>query len=90
MQCACPRLLPEILFRPGVSKPDDAGGQEVSELSSVAEEGVLVRQVLASADRKTWLGPAGYALARNSKWGDLWPSYYINRAIISKIGHGSG
>ncbi len=49
------------------------------------EEGVLVRQVLAAADKKTWLGPAGYALARDSKWGDLWPSYYINRAIITKI-----
>ena len=54
---------------------------------SLVQEGVLVRQVLASADRKTWLGPAGYALARNSTWGDLWPSFYINRAIISKIGH---
>ena len=55
----------------------------------LAEEGILVRQVLAAADRKTWLGPAGYALARSSKWGDLWPSYYINRAIISKIAAGS-
>lgn len=55
----------------------------------MAEEGILVRQVLAAADRKTWLGPAGYALARSSKWGDLWPSYYINRAIISKIAAGS-
>lgn len=44
-----------------------------------------MRQVLAAADKKTWLGPAGYALARDSKWGDLWPSYYINRAIITKM-----
>ena len=51
----------------------------------MVEDGVLVRQVLAAADKKTWLGPAGYALARDSKWGDLWPAYYINRAIITKI-----
>ena len=57
----------------------------MAEQDSAAEDCVLLRQVLTAADKKTWLGPAGYTLARNSKWGDLWPSYYINRAIISKI-----
>jgi hypothetical protein len=49
-------------------------------------EGMLVQQVVASADKRGWLGPAGYRLARKACWGDLWPTYYANRAIITKLG----
>ena len=52
------------------------------------EEGVLVRQVVASSDKRAWLGPAGYRLARKARWGDLWPTHYANRAlaIVTRTG----
>ena len=43
--------------------------------------GHLVRQVVATNDKKTWLGPGGYRLARKSRWGDLWPKYYQDYAL---------
>lgn len=43
--------------------------------------GHLVRQVVATTDKKTWLGPGGYRLARKSRWGDLWPKYYQDYAL---------
>ena len=46
--------------------------------------GHLVRQVVAVTDKKTWLGPGGYRLARKSRWGDLWPKYYQDYALTHK------
>ena len=51
----------------------------------LGKEGVLMQQVIASADKKGWLGPAGYRLARKARWGDLWPTYYANRAITPRV-----
>ncbi|KAL3162830.1 hypothetical protein ABBQ32_009284 [Trebouxia sp. C0010 RCD-2024] len=48
--------------------------------------GRLVRQVVASTDKKTWLGPGGYRLVRKSRWGDLWPKYYQDYALTHKFG----
>lgn len=42
--------------------------------------GHLVRQIVATTDKKTWLGPGGYRLTRKSRWGDLWPKYYQDYA----------
>ena len=47
--------------------------------------GHLVRQVVATTDKKTWLGPGGYRLARKSRWGDLWPKYYQDYALTHKV-----
>lgn len=47
--------------------------------------GHLVRQVVATTDKKTWLGPGGYRLARKSRWGDLWPKYYQDYALTHKL-----
>ena len=44
-------------------------------------QGHLVRQVVATNDKRTWLGPGGYRLARKSRWGDLWPKYYQDYAL---------
>lgn len=49
--------------------------------------GHLVRQVVATTDKKTWLGPGGYRLARKSRWGDLWPKYYQDYALTHKLGN---
>lgn len=78
-------LVHSKLLRLELPSPLCAGDKDASEQDKLGDEGILVRQVLAAADKKTWLGPAGYALARDSKWGDLWPSYYIDKAIIQKI-----
>lgn len=43
-------------------------------------EGRLVRQVLRKRDKQALLGPAGYRLARRSRWGDLWPMFYQRNA----------
>ena len=48
--------------------------------------GRLVRQVVATTDKKSWLGPGGYRLARKSRWGDLWPKYYQDYALTHKFG----
>ena len=48
-------------------------------------QGRLVRQVVATTDKKTWLGPGGYRLARKSRWGDLWPKYYQDYATTHKL-----
>ena len=42
--------------------------------------GHLVRQIVATTDKRTWLGPGGYRLTRKSRWGDLWPKYYQDYA----------
>lgn len=47
--------------------------------------GHLVRQVVATTDKKTWLGPGGYRLVRKSRWGDLWPKYYQDYALTHKL-----
>lgn len=47
--------------------------------------GQLVRQVVATADKKTWLGAGGYRLVRKSRWGDLWPKYYQDFALTHKF-----
>ncbi|DBA84954.1 TPA: hypothetical protein ACH3X2_005695 [Trebouxia sp. C0005] len=47
--------------------------------------GHLVRQVVATTDKKTWLGPGGYRLARKSRWGDLWPKFYQDYALTHKL-----
>lgn len=52
--------------------------------SAPASQGALLQQVVAAADRRRWLGPAGYRLARKSRWGDLWPAYYQKHAINHK------
>ena len=49
--------------------------------SAPASQGALLQQVVAAADRRRWLGPAGYRLARKSRWGDLWPAFYQKHAI---------
>lgn len=56
-------------------------GQGQKGSGQLGEEGVLVRQVVASSDKRAWLGPAGYRLARKARWGDLWPTHYANRAL---------
>lgn len=47
--------------------------------------GELVQQVITSAERRGWLGPAGYRMARKARWGDLWPTHYANRAMVARI-----
>ena len=47
-------------------------------------QGHLVRQIIATTDKRTWLGPAGYRLARKSRWGDLWPKFYQDYALTQK------
>jgi len=47
--------------------------------------GHLVRQVVATTNKKTWLGPRGYRLARKSCWGDLWPKFYQDYALTHKL-----
>ena len=47
--------------------------------------GHLVRQVVATTDKKTWLGPGGYRLVRKSRWGDLWPKFYQDYALTHKL-----
>ena len=49
-------------------------------------EGALVRQVVASSDKQTWLGPAGYRLARKARWGDLWPAHYAQSSGLGGKG----
>ena len=49
--------------------------------------GHLVRQVVATTDKKLWLGPGGYRLARKSRWGDLWPKYYQDYALTLDLTH---
>lgn len=49
-------------------------------------EGHLTRQVIATTDKRTWLGPAGYRLVRKSRWGDLWPKFYQDYALTQKTG----
>ncbi len=56
-------------------------GNEVVDTS----HGHLVRQVVATTDKKTWLGPGGYRLARKSRWGDLWPKFYQDYALTHKL-----
>lgn len=60
-----------------------------NELAGAGADGVwgggrLVKQVVAKADRKGWLGSAGYRLARKCRWGDLWPLSYQDQAINLK------
>lgn len=50
-------------------------------------QGHLVRQVVATTDKKLWLGPGGYRLARKSRWGDLWPKYYQDYALTLDLSH---
>ena len=33
-------------------------------------------QIIARSDKKTDIGDAGYIMAKKSRWGDLWPTYY--------------
>ncbi|BDA42580.1 probable methyltransferase-like protein 17, mitochondrial at N-terminal half [Coccomyxa sp. Obi] len=73
------------------SRPAQANrmlGQGRKDCRQLGEEGVLVRQVVASSDKRAWLGPAGYRLARKARWGDLWPTHYANRAlaIVTRAG----
>ncbi|KAK9909809.1 hypothetical protein WJX75_007685 [Coccomyxa subellipsoidea] len=49
-------------------------------------EGALVRQVVASSNKQTWLGPAGYRLARKARWGDLWPAHYAQSSDLGGKG----
>lgn len=61
--------------------------QDESASSGVnASQGHLVRQVIATTDKRTWLGPAGYRLVRKSRWGDLWPKFYQDYALTQKTG----
>ena len=55
---------------------DRLGGRKQEGHRRLGGEGALVRQVVASSDKRTWLGPAGYRLARKARWGDLWPTHY--------------
>ena len=68
-----------------------SGGGAGPELGSgsgpgLAGRGELVQQVVAAADKRAWLGPAGYRLARKARWGDLWPRWYEDRAITVRGG----
>jgi len=68
-----------------------SGGGAAPELGSgsglgLAGRGELVQQVVAAADKRAWLGPAGYRLARKARWGDLWPRWYEDRAITVRGG----
>lgn len=51
----------------------------------LSREGALVQQVVAVGDKRGWLGPAGYSLARSARWGDLWPGHYLRRAVTAKV-----
>lgn len=55
---------------------DRVGGRKQDIPRRLGGEGALVRQVVASSGKRTWLGPAGYRLARKARWGDLWPTHY--------------
>ncbi|KAK9817094.1 hypothetical protein WJX72_009470 [[Myrmecia] bisecta] len=52
--------------------------------SGTGAQGVLLNQIVGRADRQTWLGPRGYRFARASRWGDLWPTHYQERAITQQ------
>lgn len=45
-------------------------------LAVQSSQGHLERHVVSRSDAAKWMGSAGYALARSSQWGDLWPSFY--------------
>ncbi|KAK9843454.1 hypothetical protein WJX81_003461 [Elliptochloris bilobata] len=64
------------------ARPAHGSGGEHTDVRP--ERGELVQQVVAAADKRAWLGPAGYRLARKARWGDLWPRWYEERAITVK------
>ncbi len=47
----------------------------------VAGEGQLLQQVVGKADI-AWAGPKGYRIARKTRWGDLWPTFFQDQAIV--------
>ena len=65
---------------------DVCSAQQNQDASSGVDtsEGHLVRQIIATTDKRTWLGAGGYRLVRKSRWGDLWPKYYQDYALTQK------
>ena len=47
----------------------------------VSGEGQLLQQVVGKADI-AWAGAKGYRIARKARWGDLWPTFFQDRAIV--------
>ena len=45
------------------------------------DEGQLLQQVVGKAD-VSWAGTRGYRLARKTRWGDLWPTFFQDHAIV--------
>ena len=73
------------------SRPPAPAGDNGSSAIRLGADGLeargeLVKQIVAAADKRAWLGPAGYRLARKARWGDLWPRWYEERAITVKGG----
>ena len=44
-------------------------------------EGQLLQQVVGKADI-AWAGAKGYRIARKARWGDLWPTFFQDQAIV--------
>ena len=56
-----------------------------AEAEELGKEGALVQQLVSAGDKRGWLGPAGWRLARQARWGDLWPGQYVGRALTAKV-----
>ena len=52
-----------------------------SAAGSSTAEGEILQQVVGKAD-VAWAGVKGYRLARKTRWGDLWPSFFQDQAIV--------
>ncbi|GBF95535.1 hypothetical protein Rsub_08516 [Raphidocelis subcapitata] len=54
----------------------DGGAGAVGRGSLGLLRGRLERHVVTRGDAAKWMGGAAYRLARQARWGDLWPSFY--------------
>jgi ribosomal protein RSM22 (predicted rRNA methylase) len=63
--------------------PNQSGG--APDVDRSPSGGILLQQTISGADKKGWLGPAGYRLARKVRWGDLWPAYLQDRALTKLL-----
>ncbi|GMH39551.1 hypothetical protein BSKO_07449 [Bryopsis sp. KO-2023] len=47
------------------------------------QKGKLQRHIVARSDMKSFMGRAGFRMAKKSRWGDLWPTYFNrNRKVL--------
>ncbi|GAX78636.1 hypothetical protein CEUSTIGMA_g6074.t1 [Chlamydomonas eustigma] len=69
------------LYRP----PRVRGGHVILDLcaaepaagASPHEAGRLERHTVAKSDAASWMGQAGWKMAKEVEWGDLWPDWYV-------------